>query len=339
MTMDGRDWLGKLAEIQIRGAVVLDCAGTDPFRAQMSCSDGGRIVAIGPSAHRPPPGRDVLVIDGWGCTLMPGLSDAHVHLGCIGETGDHATDEWSSYVLRVACAITELVDEGFATVRNAGGLEPSYARAVDRGEIRGPRILAYRVGNPSQGWKTGDSNDGDEVLGLVSSLSNEGRWGPDDDLGTLNYVDDAKRVEAAQLARTGIVISLARDISDRVSPKNPIPLVHRMLYSAHTNPIAVADRTEIAPHGWEITHWTLSATCSSMDGCITGDGQLTRSRRVACDSAPSTRLATESSRKVFFSTSHALAESVISQRTTGSSSAISRPPRRWLAHTFALEML
>ena len=45
----------------------------------------------------------------------------------------------------------------------------------------------------------------------MAELSNWGRWGPDDELGTLNLITDAKRVEAAALVRTGRTVSLSRD--------------------------------------------------------------------------------------------------------------------------------
>ena len=45
----------------------------------------------------------------------------------------------------------------------------------------------------------------------MSELSNWGRWGPDDELGTLNLVTDAKRIEAASLVKAGRTVSLSRD--------------------------------------------------------------------------------------------------------------------------------
>ena len=42
---------------------------------------------------------------------------------------------------------------------------------------------------------------------------NWGRWGPDDALGTLNYIDDGKRAAAAALARAGRVFSLAVELT------------------------------------------------------------------------------------------------------------------------------
>ena len=52
----------------------------------------------------------------------------------------------------------------------------------------------------------------EEVLEYFTSLSNWGRWGDDDVLGTLNLITDAKRVEASQLVRHGRTVSCAWDI-------------------------------------------------------------------------------------------------------------------------------
>ena len=46
-----------------------------------------------------------------------------------------------SYVLKVVENIRLALDEGFTTVRDAGGLDPAYAEAVASGQIAGPRIL------------------------------------------------------------------------------------------------------------------------------------------------------------------------------------------------------
>ena len=44
----------------------------------------------------------------------------------------------------------------------------------------------------------------EQVLSWFDSLSNWGRWGDDDELGTLNLITDAKRKEAAALVAEGI---------------------------------------------------------------------------------------------------------------------------------------
>jgi kynurenine formamidase len=51
---------------------------------------------------------------------------------------------------------------------------------------------------------------------LARKLSNWGRWGPEDELGTLNLITAEKRLEAAACVRSGTVMSLALELrSDR----------------------------------------------------------------------------------------------------------------------------
>lgn len=92
------------------------------------------------------------------------------------------------------------------------------------------------------------------VADLFARCSNVGRWGPDDELGTLNYITPEKRIAAAGLVRLGKVIRLGRDLETRPSRKNPTPIVHRMLYVGHRDPIASLDEFTIAPHGYAVTH-------------------------------------------------------------------------------------
>ena len=54
-------------------------------------------------------------------------------------------------------------------------------------------------------------NDAD-LERLLPALSNWGRWGPEDQLGTLNYITPAMRLSAARLIRSGHVIPLAREM-------------------------------------------------------------------------------------------------------------------------------
>jgi imidazolonepropionase-like amidohydrolase len=79
-------------------------------------------------------------IDCGGRTLMPGLTDAHVHFG-LTDDGTRTPESHVSYVLKVVENIRIALQEGFTTVRDAGGLDPAYALAVEVGQIAGPRIL------------------------------------------------------------------------------------------------------------------------------------------------------------------------------------------------------
>ncbi len=51
-----------------------------------------------------------------------------------------------------------------------------------------------------------------DVEGFMTTLSNWGRWGPDDELGTLNLIDEACRRRAAAAVLDGTAVSCASDI-------------------------------------------------------------------------------------------------------------------------------
>src|SRR3954471_2751885 len=54
------------------------------------------------------------------------------------------------------------------------------------------------------------SNPEAAIAAAAKRCSNWGRWGPHDALGTLNFLDDAKRVEGAGLVRRGVSFSLSQ---------------------------------------------------------------------------------------------------------------------------------
>jgi kynurenine formamidase len=92
-----------------------------------------------------------------------------------------------------------------------------------------------------------------ELEALFDQLNNTGRWGTDDELGTLNYITPAKRVAAAALVRTGRALSIARDLDTTQSPNNPSPVRHTMCYQAH-EPIGAVDELALGMHGFALTH-------------------------------------------------------------------------------------
>jgi kynurenine formamidase len=87
-----------------------------------------------------------------------------------------------------------------------------------------------------------------DVLGYMQELSNWGKWGPQDELGTLNYITPSKRISAAREVTAGRCLSLAHDLNDRVQPNNPRPILHMMLYGGGS------DYLGIACHGLATTH-------------------------------------------------------------------------------------
>jgi kynurenine formamidase len=57
-----------------------------------------------------------------------------------------------------------------------------------------------------------------QVLEWMTSLSNWGRWGHDDQKGCLNLITPEKRKQAATLVRDGISVSCARPITTEITP-------------------------------------------------------------------------------------------------------------------------
>ena len=53
----------------------------------------------------------------------------------------------------------------------------------------------------------------DDVLGYFETLSNWGRWGDDDELGTLNHITDDVRLAAARAVRHGRSVSCAWEVA------------------------------------------------------------------------------------------------------------------------------
>lgn len=127
-------------ELVIRDVALLDCTGREPSGRRDVVVRDGKIASILDAGGQPRV-SGMPEIDGTGTTLMPGLTDAHVHLALIGPSGDHGEEPPIAHVLGVARYIETALDEGFTTVRDAGGLEPTWAKIVEVGLIRGPRIL------------------------------------------------------------------------------------------------------------------------------------------------------------------------------------------------------
>jgi kynurenine formamidase len=93
---------------------------------------------------------------------------------------------------------------------------------------------------------------------LLADVSNWGRWGSDDRLGTLNLLTPAIRAQAAQLIQSGQVCALARRLGNRAERDNPNPLQHFMLRSGTEATAAgfatSADWIALSFHGFGTTH-------------------------------------------------------------------------------------
>ncbi|HEY7293956.1 MAG TPA: cyclase family protein [Dehalococcoidia bacterium] len=101
-----------------------------------------------------------------------------------------------------------------------------------------------------------------QFTAMFDELKNWGRWGADDQRGTLNLITPAKRVQAAGLVSEGTVVSAASPLPTRPGPNNFSPAVRAVLIggdSAGDGFHSAGDLTMVAPHGFAVSH--LDALC------------------------------------------------------------------------------
>ena len=90
------------------------------------------------------------------------------------------------------------------------------------------------------------------VRELGAQLSNAGRWGADDERGTLNFITAEHTRRAAGLIRSGRVVPAGHVFNMAATVHKPRPGYHRMLY--RENRSSAVDAVMMEPHGYEITH-------------------------------------------------------------------------------------
>ncbi len=126
---------------------IIDGTGADPLPNGSVIVEGERIKEVIPG----PPGMvpsDAITIDCHHQTLLPGFIDAHVHVGAVeANIMDQQRRNFASMlVIRTIKIIKEALDQGFTTVRDAGGADPGFREAIRQGLIQGPRLFVAGYG-------------------------------------------------------------------------------------------------------------------------------------------------------------------------------------------------
>jgi imidazolonepropionase-like amidohydrolase len=122
----------------LRGGRLIDGTGVDPVDDAVVVAEGELLTRVGRRAAFSGEGAEVLDCDG--LTLLPGLVDAHSHLGLT--TVDAPERVPPAVVAAQIFRNCELaLDAGFTTVRDVAGIDGGVAQAVAEGLVRGPRIL------------------------------------------------------------------------------------------------------------------------------------------------------------------------------------------------------
>ncbi len=127
----------------LTNAFLIDCTGKEPMDGAAVVVEGERIKDVIRSGKVGPLKGKVDTIDLKGRTLMPGLTDAHVHMcaveGNIAE--QHRYNPPSLIGAKALRRIEQALQQGFTTVRDAGGADYGFREAVSSGLYPGPRLL------------------------------------------------------------------------------------------------------------------------------------------------------------------------------------------------------
>src|SRR5579864_7775232 len=95
--------------------------------------------------------------------------------------------------------------------------------------------------------------------GMMKSLSNWGRWGADDELGTLNLITPEKRKQAAGLVKEGVTVSLSHDASKTPIASSSAFEQKMVALPQETEFSGASDEYRVAYHGFSETH--IDALC------------------------------------------------------------------------------
>ncbi len=116
-------------------------------------------------------------------------------------------------------------------------------------------LLLCPITAPCVSAQTPRSMSNDEFEHLYRDVSNWGRWGKTDQLGTLNLITATKRKQAAKLVVEGISVSLARIPEEVKAADNPDPFVQTMLRTgSEPGNMWAVDNYSVSYHGFAHTH-------------------------------------------------------------------------------------
>jgi len=225
--------------LALKNAVIIDGTGADPVSNGTVVVEDDRIKEV----LRGSPGRvpsDAQTVDCRNQTLLPGLIDGHVHLGAVDANimEQQRLYHPSMLVIRTLKVIQEALDQGFTTVRDAGGADAGYREAQRQGLIPGPRMfvsgcalsqtgghgdfrLPTEIRSPSQdlaGVATRICDGVDEVrrgareqlrrgADFIKVMGGGGCMSPSDEIDTSQYSPDELRAAAFEAEAVGTYVA------------------------------------------------------------------------------------------------------------------------------------
>ncbi|MDP2856852.1 MAG: amidohydrolase family protein [Bacillota bacterium] len=156
---------------------VIDGSGRDAFGPAAVVVEDNLITLVreGPMGLE----QDTRIVDLPGCTLMPGLMDAHIHVTGITSRGPVPPAPDLAY--RTLASVQSALRHGVTTIRDVGsylGVPVALRRAIARKQVIGPRILACGkliAMSGGHAYQLGMQADGvDEVVKAVREQFRDG---------------------------------------------------------------------------------------------------------------------------------------------------------------------
>ena len=126
----------------LSGAILIDGTGVDPIEDAVLAFEGGTIVYVGTGAAYSSV-KDEVIVDVGGGTIIPGIIDAHCHLG---GTSFPDEDNWvlEPDIYKAIASVHQanaMLNHGITSVRDISVHGTHLRKAIREGLIEGPRIV------------------------------------------------------------------------------------------------------------------------------------------------------------------------------------------------------
>ena len=224
--------------VVVRAAQYLDTESGRLVSPAVMVVEDGLITAVNPSVIP----NDTKIIDLGDATLLPGVMDMHSHVTLDYYSGDHWTtaavmETPADWALHGVTFGRQMLEAGFTTVRDAGSFpgfpDVALMRAIDRGDVVGPRIIpaghylsitgghcditGFAPGIMEIGPKQGIADGKDELLKairyqakhgvkVIKVCATAGVFSKGDSPGAQQYSDEELSVIVQEATRHGLKV-------------------------------------------------------------------------------------------------------------------------------------
>ncbi len=155
----------------VRCGTLIDGTGQAPqSKVALLIEDAGTIASVESDGNRRPL-QSSEVMDLSAYTIMPGIVDAHDHLGVdLGKEEEQAHEPDGLTVLRASMVARQVLAAGITTMRYVGDkhhIDMSLKKAIHSGLIPGPRLVVsgeYICKTGGHGWSGGREADGPDGM-------------------------------------------------------------------------------------------------------------------------------------------------------------------------------